>query len=69
MSKIVPPGRRRLVLLIACLAGVALLAGRLLPMDRFVESLRSWATGRGATGMVEFGLVYVVLALFFVPGA
>lgn len=57
------------MLLIVCLVGLALLAGRLLPTERFVESLRLWATSRGSTGMVEFGLAYVVLALLFVPGA
>ena len=57
------------MLLIVCLVCLALLAGRLLPTDRFVESLRLWATSRGSTGMVEFGLAYVVLALLFVPGA
>lgn len=57
-------------LFLFALAIVGLLAlGRVLPVDRAVDALRTWAVERGAAGLLGFAAAYVALALLFVPGA
>ena len=54
------------------LAGVIILVtgiGRLVPLDLWVPTLRTWVESRGVVGMVGFGVAYAVSALLFVPGA
>ena len=55
--------------LVAGLTVAVVVVVRALPLDEAVGMLRSLAEAGGTTGMVWFGVAYVVLALLFVPGA
>lgn len=62
------PGWLRLVAVAAVLGGLIFLT-RALPVDEWIESLKSWVDGLGALGPLAYGAAYVVAALLFVPGA
>ena len=66
-------GSRRLPLTIAVVVVLVLASliviGQVVPVDRSVAALRGWVEQRGASEMVFFGLLYVMGALLFVPGA
>ncbi len=55
--------------LVAGLTVAIVVVVRTFPLDDAVGMLRSLAEAGGTTGMVWFGVAYVVLALLFVPGA
>lgn len=63
-----PSSRWKWVALALCAVGLFVLA-RVAPVDRWLEALRGWVDSLGAWGPVVYGLVYVLAALLFVPGA
>lgn len=55
----------------AVLGAVALIiaAGRLLPVNEWLESVKGYVAGLGPAGPIVYGLFYIAAALAFVPGA
>lgn len=58
---------RRGGLLIALVAVVMVL--RLLPINQWLDAVKTWVGGLGALGPFAYGLLYIVAALAFVPGS
>ena len=57
------------ILGLTAVALVVALATRLIPLDLWLPTLRTWVESHGVVGMVGFGAAYAVSALLFVPGA
>lgn len=57
------------VLGLTAVALVVTLTTRLVPLDLWLPTLRTWVESHGVVGMVGFGAAYAVSALLFVPGA
>src|SRR6185436_3155498 len=54
---------------LALLLAALFVAVRLLPVDEWLRAFQHRVAGTGAWGGIVYGLVYVVAALLFVPGA
>jgi uncharacterized membrane protein YdjX (TVP38/TMEM64 family) len=64
------PGANRLRLLIACVAGLAIVAALvLLPVHTWLESILLWTRGLGFAGYLVVILLYVAACVLFIPGS
>jgi uncharacterized membrane protein YdjX (TVP38/TMEM64 family) len=62
--------KRTLRILLGVLVLLLLIAGfRLLPAQNWLERFLDWASGTGYAGMAVFVVVYVIAAVFFLPGS
>lgn len=57
------------LLLLAALVLAVIAAGKLLPVEQWLQGLLGWINGLGALAPVAFILLYVVIALLLLPGS
>ena len=62
-------GSRRKWVFVALLVAGLFAAVRTLPVDRWIEAMRTWLEGFGTAGMAIFVVIYVAAALLLLPGA
>ncbi len=55
-------------ILVGLLVVVLFAVARALPLDRWIEDMKSWLDGFGWLGLVIFAVIYVAAAVLFVPG-